>query len=269
MKLNGEKPTQELSVESILSLTFETYRAKFLQFFVPFLISGLILGTCTYLIMSSFPIPELPEMPIDPDPTYLYDVLGPWFASFISAMVVTVVLSGLVSLIMNSTVYGITTKTASDHIETGTSSLSTSLNYTLSKFPTLLAAQFIAGLLIVAGLLLFIVPGIIIAIMFSLIVPAVVVEEKGVFESLGRSRQLVNQRWGNTFVIMLICGLIVSAPLGIINVAASVLGVVNPAVTMIVGYVFTAFFGSILPIALTYLYYSMLARETSPSPPIY
>ncbi|PVX26086.1 MAG: hypothetical protein CW716_06760 [Candidatus Bathyarchaeum sp.] len=263
------KPSQELSVESILSRAFNLFGSKFLQFFVPFLISGIILGTCAYVLNSYFPIPEPPEMPTTPDPTFVYEVLGPWIISLISTMVVLIGVSGSLSWIMNSIVYGIATKTTSDQIETGTSTLGTSFNYTLSKLPTLLAAQFIAGILIAAGLLLFIVPGIIIAIMFSLIVPAVVVEEKGVFESLGRSRQLVHQRWGNTFVIMLVCGLIVSAPLGIINVASSVLGVANPAVTMVVGYVFTAFFGSILPIALTYLYYSMVARETSPPPPIY
>ncbi|MGD2066094.1 MAG: hypothetical protein PVI43_02855 [Candidatus Bathyarchaeota archaeon] len=239
-----------------------------MQFFVPFLISGLILGTCTYVLSSYFPIPEPPEIPTTPDPTFVYEVLGPWIISLITTMVVLISVSGTLSWIMNSIVYGITTKTTSDQIETGTSSLGTSFNYTLSKLPTLLAAQFVAGILIVAGLLLFIVPGVIIAIMFSLIVPAVVVEGKGVFESLGRSRQLVHQRWGNTFVIMLICGLVVSAPLGVINAAASFLGVVNPVVTMIVGYVFTAFFGSILPIALTYLHYSMVARENSP-PPVY
>ncbi len=269
MNLSDEKPSQELSIESILSRTLKLYSSKFLHFFVPFLISGLIMGTCTYVLSSYFPIPEPPEMPTTPDSTFIYEVLGPWVISLISTMVVLISVSGSLSWILNSIVYGITTKTTSDHIETGTSTLGASFNNTLSRLPTLLAAQFIAGLLIVAGLLLFIVPGILIAIMFSLIIPAVVVEQKGVFESLGRSRQLVHQRWGNTFVIMLVGGLIVSVPLGVVNAAASFLGVVNPAVTMAVGYVLTAFFGSILPIALTYLYYSMVARETSPPTPIY
>jgi uncharacterized membrane protein YjgN (DUF898 family) len=265
LTLNGEKPSHELSIGDIFSSTFNIYRSMFLQFFVPFLISGIIVGICSYVLTSYFPIPEPPVMPTNPDPTFIYDVLGPWFSSLISTLIVLAVLSGLVSWILNSIVYGIATKNVSDHLETGTSNLGTSFSYTLSKLPSLLPAQLIAGILIVAGMLLFIVPGVIIAIMFSLVIPAIIVEEKGIFESLGRSRQLVSHRWGNTFLVMLIAGIIVGVPLGIVSAIISYVSV-PPIVSPLVTNTVTAFLGPILPIALTYLYYSMRARENPPPP---
>ena len=174
----------ELSIDTILSLTFNLYRSKFLQFFLPFLISGIITGIFSYAIGSAFPLPEPPDIPTTPDTTFIYEVLGPWFFSLISTMVVIIILSGLVSWIVSTTVFGIITKNASDHIEKGKSDLGVSFKYAISKLQSLLPAQFIAGILIVIGMLFFIVPGIIVAIMFSLVIPTIIVEQKGIFESL-------------------------------------------------------------------------------------
>ncbi len=193
--MNDRKPSHELSVESILSLAFNLYRSKFLQFFLPFLISGIITGIFSYVIGSAFSIPEPPDVPTNPDTTFVSDVIVPYFFEFISAMVAIIILSGLVAWIVNTTTYGIVTKNVSDHIEKGTSDLGVSFNYTISKLPTLLTAQLIAGILIAFGIILFIVPGIIVAIMFSLVIPTIVVEQRGILESLGRSKKLVNKRW--------------------------------------------------------------------------
>lgn len=57
---------------------------------------------------------------------------------------------------------------------------------------TLLAAGLLAGLGIVIGLALLIAPGLLLATWWALIVPAIVLEQKGVFDSFGRSRELVS-----------------------------------------------------------------------------
>jgi len=110
------------------------------------------------------------------------------------------------------------------------------------------------------------VPGIIIAIMFALIIPAIIIEQKGIFESLGRSRQLVSHRWANTFIVILIASIIVGVPLGIVSTITSYFAVPT-IVNSLVTYTVTAFLAPILPIALTYLYYSMRARENPPPQP--
>ena len=266
--MNGKKPSRELSIDTILSLTFNLYRSKFLQFFLPFLTSGIITGIFSYAIGSAFPLPEPPDIPTTPDTTFIYEVLGPWFFSLISTMVVIIILSGLVSWIVSTTVFGIITKNASDHIEKGKSDLGVSFKYAISKLQSLLPAQFIAGILIVIGMLFFIVPGIIVAIMFSLVIPTIIVEQKGIFESLGRSKKLVSKRWGTTFILMLISGIIYGIPIGIVNVLTTRLNTIHPIINPLITNTITAFLGPIIPIALIYLYYSMVARENPPPPPI-
>ena len=264
--MNGEKPSQELSIDAILSLTFNLYRSKFLQFFLPFLISGIITGIFTYAITSAFPIPEPPAIPTTPTTTFYYEELIPWFFSLISTMVVIVILSGFISWIVGTTVFGIVTKNASDQIEKGTSDLGVSFNFAVSKLPSLLTAQFVAGILIVIGMLFFIVPGIIIGIMFSLVIPTIIVEQKGIFESLGRSKKLVSKRWVKTFLLMLILGIIVLIVSGIANVLTTPLSTIHPIVNPLITNVISAFVSPIYPIAITYLYYAMVARE-NPTPP--
>jgi hypothetical protein len=264
--LNGEKPSRELSIETILSLTFNLYRSKFLQFFLPFLISGIITGISTYVITSYFPIPEAPAIPASPTTAFYSEELIPWLFSLISVVIVIGALSGLVLWIVGTTITGVVIKNASDHIEKGTSNLNVSFNFAISKLPSLLIAQFIAGLLIVIGMILFVVPGIIIAIMFSLILPTIIVEQNGIFESLGRSKKLVSNRWMKTFALLLILGIITLIVNAGATVLAGPLSTIHPIVNSLITNIISAFVSPIYPIAITYLYYSMLARENPPPP---
>ena len=267
--MNVRKPSGELSVEEIFSLTFNLYRSKFLQFFLPFLISGIITGISTYVITSSFPLPTPPDMPASPSTTFIYEELAPWFLELISKVIIIGIFSGLVLWIVGTTVTGIVIKNASDQIEKGSSNLNISFNFTVSKLPSLLAAQFIAGILITLGLLLFIVPGIIIAIMFSLVIPTIIIEQKGVFESLGRSKNLVSNRWMKTFLLGLILGIIVLIVNSAATFLAGPLSTIHPIANSLTTSIISAFVSPIYPIAITYLYYAMAARENPPPPPTF
>jgi len=258
--LNVEKPSRELSVGEILSLTFNLYLSKFLQFFLPFLISGIIIGIFTYAITSSFP------MPTPPSATPSYEELIAWFFALISTIIVIGILSGLVLWIVGTTITGVVIKNASDQIEKGTSNLGVSFNFSISKLPSLLVAQFVASILIAIGLLLFIVPGIIIAIMFSLVIPAIIVEQQGGFESLGRSRRLVSNRWLKTFALLLVLVIIVLIVNGVASVLAMPFNFIHPIINPLVTNIISAFVAPIYPIAITYLYYAMVAREIPPHP---
>jgi hypothetical protein len=267
--LNVSKPSRELSVEEIISSTFNLYRSQFLQFFLPFLISGIITGISTYVITSFFPIPMPPDIPESPSTIFIQEVLLPWFLELISKAVIIGAFSGLVLWIVGTTVTGIVIKNASDQIEKGSSNLNVSFSFAVSKLPSLLAAQFIAGILIVLGFFLFIVPGIIVAIMFSLILPTIIIEQKGIFESLGRSRNLVSNRWMKTFLLGLILGII----LFIVNSAATFLAgplsTIHPIANSLTTSIISAFVSPLYPIAITYLYYAMVARENPPPPPTF
>jgi len=256
-----EKPSRELSIGEILSLTLNLYLSKFLQFFLPFLIAGTITGLSTYAIMSSFP---LPKQPIATAP---FEELFEWLVALLTTAITIGVLSALVTWIVTTPTTGIVTKCASDQIEKGTSNLGASINFTIPKLPSLLIAQFITGILTAIGLLLFFIPSIIIAIMFSLIIPAIIIEQKGVFESLGRSRRLVSNRWLKTFALLLIVGTILGTVIGIVNLLTLPLNTTYPNISFLIINIAFSFVAPISPIAITYLYYAMVAREIPPPPP--
>jgi len=234
---------------------------------LPFLISGIILGISIYAITSSFPLPTPPPIPTSPGAPLPYEELIEWFFALLSAIIMISILSGLVSWIVGTTTTGVVIKNASDQIEKGTSNLGVSFNFTISKLPSLLVAQFVAGILIVIGMLLLIVPGIIIAIMFSLVLPAIIIEQKGTFESLGRSKKLISNRWLKTFALLLVLGIIVLIVGGIAFVLAMPFSTIHPIVNPLITSIISAFVSPIYSIAITYLYYAMVAREIPPPPP--
>lgn len=266
--MNGEKPSRELSINEILSLTFNLYFKKFFQFFLPFLISGIIIGIFTYAITSAFPMPEPPVIPESPSTTFVYEELMPWFFALLATMVAIVVLLGLLSWFVGTTVSGIVIKNASDQIEKGTSNLGASFSFAMSKLPSLLIAQFIVGILTVFGLLLLIVPGILVAIMFSLVIPAIIVEQRGSLESLGRSKELVRNRWGKAFLLALVLMIIVGIPMVAVNLLTLPLGDIHPILNPLTTNIISAFLSPIFSIGITYFYYAMVARQ-NPPPPTY
>ncbi|MFP3985258.1 MAG: hypothetical protein ACLFU9_04755 [Candidatus Bathyarchaeia archaeon] len=103
--------------------------------------------------------------------------------------------------------------------------------------------------------------------MFSLIIPAIIVEQKGIFESLGRSRRLVSRRWLKTFVLLIILGIIFLIVAGVASMLAMPISATYPNIDQFITGIMSAFMVPISPIATTYLYYSMVAREISPPPP--
>jgi hypothetical protein len=81
----------------------------------------------------------------------------------------------------------------------------------------LLGASILAGLGIALGLALLIVPGLILLTWWALIPPAVVLEKRGVFDSFGRSRELVRGNGWSVFGVLIITYLLTSVISGVIR----------------------------------------------------
>jgi len=117
-----------------------------------------------------------------------------------------------------------------------------------------------ARVVFVLGLVLFVIPGIIVALIFSLIVPVIIIEDRGVFKSLERSRRLVDRSWWKTFAVLLLV-LIVTAFFSIIGEAISIFfGAFRDLASALAA----AFIQPIYPLSLTLLYYSMRIKEAQP-----
>jgi hypothetical protein len=163
----------------------------------------------------------------------------------------------LVNVIFSTIAQGGAIKMASDEITKGQVNTGASVRFAVSKLLSIWALSIIVGIIIFLGFIALIVPGIILAIMYSLALPVLLIENKGVTESMGRSRQLVSHRWGKTLgtflalaIIVIIASLIVSA------ITAPLGNVLGP----IVNGILSAFYQPLFPILLAVYYYSNLAR---------
>ena len=141
-------------------------------------------------------------------------VLLGWFGAFVGALIA---LAG-VFWIQGALVIAI------DDVRDGRVDLSIreTLNRVLPRLNTLTLAGLLAAVGITIGFLLLIVPGLILITLWLLIVPAIMLENCGVFESFGRSRQLVSGHGWSVFGVIVITVLIligVNIVLGIVQAA--------------------------------------------------
>jgi hypothetical protein len=171
--------------------------------------------------------------------------------------------TGLIPWIVSSWAQGICIKYASDYLEKGQANLQSSFNYTTSKILSIMGASTITGILIFVGTFAFVIPGLILAIMFSLVVQSIVIENTGALESLSRSRRLVSGRWLKTFGLLLVLGLIIGIVAAIAGVISAPLGIGSSVLSALIG----ALIQPILPIGMTLYYYSNIARNEPPAPP--
>jgi len=247
----------ELSVKDVLIQTFRLYRKKFVIFYIPYLGIGLVTGLLSFMMISFFPPPAPPGMiqTVSQEPyfEYLFEV--------IKIIAIYLGLVGGSLWVMSTIVIGFTIRYASDLLAGEESSVRDVFSSTITRLVSLFALTAITDLLIFLGALFFIVPGIILACMFSLTISVIMIEQVGALESLGRSRKLVSKRWGKTFVLYLSIGVIV-AVIAIVEYFLFTAVWFQPSlVGTIVRSIWTSLFSPILPIALTFHYYSMIARE--------
>jgi len=254
-----------LSIGETLSWTFGTYTSSFVTFFIPILVSSLITGFLGSAL--TFYIASLPQLSSPATQTQIWT----WFLNYIPILLLAAFALGILSWIIGIIANGIVVKCASDLTEKGSANLMNAFNHAASKLLSLLAVGIITGIFIILGLIALIIPGIILGIMFSLVVPAVIIENQGAIESLTRSRRLVSHRWLKTFAFLLIIGIIVGVTSAIVNWIASPISIFGGAsgsiVSSVLSAILTALVLPIYPIALTIYYYSMLAKEQPSLPP--
>jgi len=248
------RPDRELTLIEILAETFSFYSSRFAELVVPFVVAGLVTGilsaTTLPLFLLNYTIPPRPDI----------EFTERLFTS-ITRIITATLFIGLAAWVVTTIVSGMVVKYTSSLLEKGEADYSAAFNETLSRLPSLLAAGFVTAVLVFLGLIAFVVPGLIVAVIFSLFVPAIMIENLGAFESLGRSRRLVSNRWVKTFTLLLIVMVIVVLATLIVD---SLAALVMPSPTRAI---FTNLAASLLSpiyvVAITLLYYSMVVREVS------
>jgi hypothetical protein len=110
----------------------------------------------------------------------------------------------------------------------------------LTMILPMIAIGLLAGLGIFAGLILLIVPGIILWLVWSVVVPAYVQEKLGIVEAFGRSAALTKGARGKIFLLFLaiVIGIwLLGIPVAMLGVAA---GAATPLLTVLVQAVYNA-----------------------------
>ena len=128
----------------------------------------------------------------------------------------------------------------------------------------LLGASILAGLGIAAGLVLLIVPGLILLTWWALIPPAIVLEKRPVFESFGRSRELVRGNGWSVFGVLIITYLLTSVISGVIRAIFTPLpDYLGQYIADVIGGTIVAPFSAL---AITLMYFRLSGEPAAPEP---
>lgn len=142
------------------------------------------------------------------------------------------------------------------------------------RLPALIAAGVLAGIGILVGLVLLIVPGLFLLTIWSLIVPTIVLEGKSAGESFGRSRELVKGNGWSVFgVIVITIAVMIVAQ---IVVALLTFWLPDDVDTFVSDVISNTLVAPFLAVALTLMYFALVQGRTvapaaaeaySPPPP--
>jgi hypothetical protein len=216
---------------AILSEAWRLYREHWRQFLPIALVVYLVLGLVTLLLA----------------------LIDPILAGIIGA---------LIGIIGAFWVQGALTEAVAD-VRDGRADLSLGDTFrrVQPRLPSIIGAGLLAGLAIVIGLILLIVPGLVLLTWWSLIVPVIVLEGKAAMESFGRSRELVRGNGWNVFGVIILTILVVIA-IGIVVAIAlfwlpdSIQSFVQSVVQNTLAYPFMA-------LAWTLMYFALVRPETA------
>jgi len=246
-----QKIERELTLGEVISKTFEVFRRDFTKYVVLFAVVEVIIGVVTALAQNAF---VLPTPPPNPSPQQLFS----WFSGFLGALVPLVASILIVTAVFFPIAQGSAIKLASEQIEKARADLGASVRFAASKLIRIWALSVVVGIIVVLGFIALVVPGIILAIMFSLAFPVLLIENKGVLDSMRRSRELVGHRWLKTFGVYFVLGIIVVVASFIVGAISRPFGVASPVVNGLL----SALYQPLFPILLAVYYYSSVARTT-------
>jgi hypothetical protein len=115
-------------------------------------------------------------------------------------------LSVFLSLVTGVFLQGVLTRASIDDLSGKPVSIGAALNHAAQMFLPLIGLALLVAIALVAGLILLIVPGLALAVRWSVAGPSLIVEKTGVLDAMGRSAKLTeNHRWA-IFGLLLLYG---------------------------------------------------------------
>ena len=182
--MDAQTPSRELSLDETLRMSINIYLRNIVILVTPFLASSLVTGGLLAL-RGNF-VPDATPYSGSFSSEY-------WnhYWSFLWGTLILVAAVALVAWLLSGITGGICIKLSSDAIENRRTSLGESFETSVRKLAKVLATSLVCVVLIALGIFAFVVPGIIIAVMYSLVLPVIIVGNTGATDSLSRSKRLV------------------------------------------------------------------------------
>jgi len=173
------------------------------RIFVPALIIAII---STYI--QTIPIPSITSDPI----LGVVDLVAlmNWGIFFILVAIIT----GLVNLFLSGMIVRMTYDATRKKLD-----INKAANIVLKRYIPLLIASIVVGIIVTAGFIALIIPGIFLSIQLVFFSYAILIDNEDIAGSLKKSWRMVKGKWWNVFALMLIIGIVslmVGLPVGIL-----------------------------------------------------
>jgi hypothetical protein len=141
-------------------------------------------------------------------------------------------------------------------------SIRTTIQAALPRINVLSAAGLLASLAIAGGLVLLIVPGLVLLTFWSMVIPAIMLENTGVFRSFSRSRELVSGNGWNVFtVIVLTFAVLIGAE---VVLSVVLLPVTSWVLANVLNIVASSIIAPFAAAAFTLTYYELRGTDAAP-----
>ena len=173
----------------------------------------------------------------------------------------------LASLLLSALVTAACVKAVSDAYLDQSPTIAGSLRFALRRLLRVVALQILTLIGLVLAFIALIIPGIWLYAAWSVAVPCLLIERRGAFRSLGRSRRLVKGRWWPSAAVILVSTIMVSVIGGVLSgllialashPSSVVLAVVAVVVAGAISAILTEPFRAA---AVTVLYYDLRVRR--------
>ena len=230
-----------MGIGDILDATFRLYRRRFLTF----LLIALVVYIPYALLMALAAAPQTGAPGVQSVASHLVTLLG-----------LILFFCVLMPLCSAALVHNISASYLGEDISAGQS-----YSRAAGRLMPLLGTQILAGLVIMLGYVLLIVPGVIFSLWYLVIAPVVVLEGIAGGSALGRSRELMRDNLGKGFVLALVLAVmawIISYGLAAISAR---IPWPHPAMGLFVQYVLQGFLLPIQTAPWTLLYYDLRIRK--------
>ncbi|MGQ9721805.1 MAG: glycerophosphoryl diester phosphodiesterase membrane domain-containing protein [Candidatus Jordarchaeum sp.] len=218
----------------ILDASLTTWKAVFSEVTLPF---AILIALQVIIISIARNVYQLVNFE-------LFSLINPFYSSLhrndlllqitLFSLPIMYYLIALFSLLLLLTAEGMIIKYAYDHLTENKTTLKESLKTATKYSGKLLGALTLLFLILIAGLAVFIIPGIYLAVILSLIFPAIIIEGIAIDKAIKRSIELTRGKKLDTFKLLIIGGMIailtlILAYLVAFKVAPTIPTIITPA----------------------------------------